>query len=538
MKQRPLIVYGVFLGGLFGVPLAALLYAGQQFMGMPFVPFDIFEWVARVLPGGVVTAGIDTMARAINTLNLGPIDTIAKFAEQSMALVLFIIVMAVLGAIIGLLVGRVRRSAWETGAGVGIVAFLLLLVLEANRVNLSATPYIGPGMAVLIIAWGAAVGGLLGRERDPLGHAANAGSARPSGAERRALLLKATGGALALAAAAWGTGRFLQVRDTLVGAGKALRNLRPASGSAPLPTEPTAQRADIHPAPGTRAEITPNDQFYRIDIDLRPPRVDGPTWQLDVSGLFDRARPLTLDDLMRYPSVTVPITQGCISNPVGGNLISATYYTGARMRDVLQDLGLQASAKDLVVKAADGFYESISMQDMLDPRTLFVYGMNGTTLPIAHGYPLRTFIPNRYGMKQPKWITSIEASDHQRAGFWVDRGWSQEARPHIISIIDTVAQNNVAHGKVPVGGIAWAGDRGIQKVEVQVDDGQWNEAQLLAPPRSPLIWVLWRYDWPVQPGRHTFRVRATDGTGALQEATPSDPHPNGATGYHEVAASW
>ncbi len=537
MKQRSSILYGALLGGLFSVPLAALLYAGQQFIGMPFVPFDIFEWVTRTLPGGVVTAGIDTMAKSINTLSLGPIDTIAKFVEQSMALVLFIVVLAVLGAIVGLLVGRTRRTAWETGAGVGIVAFLLLLVLEVNRINLAATPFIGLGIAVLLIAWGAAVGALLGRARGPLVRSAATTPAQPNGPERRALLLKATGGALVLAAAAWGAGRFLQMRDTLVGAGEALQNLRPASGSQPLPANPTAQRASINPVPGTRSEITPNDQFYRIDIDLRPPRIEGETWKLQVSGLFDRARPLTLDDLMRYPSVTVPITQSCISNPIGGSLISATYYTGVRMRDVLQDLGLQASAKELAVKASDGFYESVSMQDMLDPRTLFVYGMNGTTLPIEHGYPLRTFIPNRYGMKQPKWITSIEAIDHHGAGYWVDRGWSQEARPHIVSIIDTVTQNNVTNGKVPVGGIAWAGDRGIQKVEVQVDDGQWSEAQLLTPPRSQFIWVLWRYDWPVQQGQHTFRVRATDGTGALQEATPSDPHPNGATGYHEVTAS-
>lgn len=537
MKQRSFTLYGALFSGLLSLPLAALFYAGQQFMGMPFVPFDVFEWVTRVLPGGVVTAGIDTLARLIDTLKLGPIDVVAKGVEQAMGLALFAALMALFGTVIGLLVGRARRSAWETGAGVGIGAFLLLLALEASRINLAATPFIGLGMAVLVIAWGAAVGGLLGRVRGPVVRSANAAPVRPTSAERRALLLKATGGVVALAAAAWGTGRFLQVRNQLSGAGKALPNLRVASGSQSVPANPTAQRASINPAPGTRSEITPNDQFYRIDIDLRPPRIDGQTWRLEVAGLFDRARPLTLDDLMRYPSVTVPITQGCISNPIGGNLISATYYTGARLRDVLQDLGLRSNASNLSLKAADGFYESVSMQDMLDPRTLLVYGMNGTTLPIEHGYPLRIYIPNRYGMKQPKWITSMEAIASQGAGYWVERSWSQEARPQIISIVDTVGQNNVANGQAPVGGIAWAGDRGIQKVEVQVDDGPWNEAQLLTPPRSPLIWVLWRYDWPAQPGRHTFRVRATDGTGALQIGEPSDPHPNGATGYHEVTAS-
>jgi len=178
------------------------------------------------------------------------------------------------------------------------------------------------------------------------------------------------------------------------------------------------------------------------------------------------------------------------------------------------------------------------MRDLLDPRTLLVYGMNGQTLPIAHGFPLRIYIPNRYGMKQPKWISRIEAIDHDGAGYWVDRGWSQEARPQIISIIDAVAEDAGADGRVRIGGIAWAGDRGIRQVEVQADEGAWATATLLTPPLGPLTWVLWRYDWPQQAGRHTFRVRATDSTGALQVGEPSDTQPNGATGYHSVTAAF
>ena len=216
------------------------------------------------------------------------------------------------------------------------------------------------------------------------------------------------------------------------------------------------------------------------------------------------------------PAVTQPITQSCISNPIGGDLISSAYYTGVRLRDVLEELGLQPAATQLALHSADGFYESVEMQDMQDPRVLLVYGMNGTTLPVEHGYPLRIYIPNRYGMKQPKWITSMEAIDHDGSGYWVDRGWSAEARPQVISIIDTVAKDSIANGRVPVGGIAWAGDRGIKSVEVQVDDGAWGPANLITPPLGPLTWVQWRYDWPVTPGRHTFRVRATDGKGTLQ----------------------
>ena len=274
-------------------------------------------------------------------------------------------------------------------------------------------------------------------------------------------------------------------------------------------TQLAAARAQIKPAPapGTRAEITPNSDFYRIDIDLVPQELDARSWVVEVKGLFNNARPLTLTDFLAYPSVIQPITLSCISNPVAGDLISASYWQGVRLRDVLKDLGLRTEAKQLAIKAADGFYESVTWEDMMDTRTLLVYGMNGTTLPMGHGFPLRIYIPNRYGMKQPKWITSIEAIDHAGRGYWVDRGWSKAARPQIVSVIDTVARNAVsADNKVPVGGIAWAGDRGIQRVEVQVDDGAWVAASLREPPLSGLTWVQWRYDWPLQKGDHTFRV--------------------------------
>jgi hypothetical protein len=240
---------------------------------------------------------------------------------------------------------------------------------------------------------------------------------------------------------------------------------------------------------------------------------------------------------MAYPAVTQPLTISCISNPIGGSLIGTSDWTGVPFHVVLEDLGLRPEAQEIYIEAVDGFFESVVMADMLDPRTLLVYGMNGETLPMAHGFPLRIYIPNRYGMKQPKWIKSIEAIDYHGPGYWVERGWSATATPHIVSIIDTVATDATENGKVPVGGIAWAGDRGIQKVEVEVDGGAWAEADLRVPPLSPLTWVQWRYDWPAASERHTFRVRATDGTGALQVEAPSSAYPDGATGYHSVTAT-
>ena len=288
--------------------------------------------------------------------------------------------------------------------------------------------------------------------------------------------------------------------------------------------------------PGTRAELTSNEDFYRIDINSVPPVISLDDWFLDVVGRFRNARSLSLEDIMAYPAVTQALTLSCISNWVGGDLIGTSYWTGARLRDVLEDLGLQPEAGALYLEAEDGFYETVVAEDMMDERTLLVYAMNGETLPVEHGFPLRIYIPNRYGMKQPKWIVRMEAIEAWRPGYWVDRGWSMEARPHIVSVIDTLAAEPDAEGIVPVGGIAWAGDRGISRVELQVDDGPWEEAELRTPPLSGLTWVQWRYNWRATEGRHTLTVRATDGAGALQIAEKQDVHPDGATGYHSVRA--
>jgi hypothetical protein len=170
---------------------------------------------------------------------------------------------------------------------------------------------------------------------------------------------------------------------------------------------------------------------------------------------------------------------------------------------------------------------------------MLVHAMNGVPLPREHGFPLRIYIPNHYGMKQPKWITKLTVSDRERPGYWVERGWSERAIVQTTSVIDAVAPPTVVNGAkvVPVGGIAFAGARGIGRVEVQVDEGPWVAAELIAPPVSALTWVLWRYEWPYQPGAHTFRVRAYDGTGALQPTRVRPPHPDGATGIHAVTAT-
>ena len=192
------------------------------------------------------------------------------------------------------------------------------------------------------------------------------------------------------------------------------------------------------------------------------------------------------------------------------------------------------------IRSADRFFEVISLDAIkADPRIMLTYSWDGVPLKREHGYPLRIYIPDLYGMKQPKWIESIEATDHWEPGYWVRRGWNKVAQMHATSVIDTVSVDMTIIGAngnkvVPIGGIAHAGARGISKVEVQMDDGPWEEAELRAP-LSPLTWVIWKYNWPFHSGKHTFTVRCYDGNGTPQIATPSPPEPNGATGLHSKA---
>jgi DMSO/TMAO reductase YedYZ molybdopterin-dependent catalytic subunit len=567
--RRPSIALGALLGGLTSLPLMALLFLGEQLAKLPFVPFDLFDWLARALPGDVITLGIDAMVQMINTLGLGPTSSVAKLIEQLMAIGMAVGGSVLLGVVIAWALRRSDRPGWRVGAVGGLMVVLLVSIIEFS-LGIEGNPALALlWPALLIVGWGAWLGGLLDTQAVP----AVTDEAHTA---RRAALGKMAGGAAAVALGAWGLGRVLASQQETTGAGQPLAKLATATpqasatpppatatlepGVTPLPetapadtpapkpsptsvpsatplpeaTATATMRDRMEPAPGTRLELTPSEDFYRIDINLRPIAIEGESWVLEVDGLFDNPRPLTLSDLRAYPAVTQTITLSCISNPVGGDLIGTSNWTGVRLRDVLKDLGLRPEAEELFIEAADGFFESVAMEDLMDPRTLLVYGMNGQTLPVKHGFPLRIYIPNRYGMKQPKWITRIEAIDDKGPGYWVKRGWSAEARPQIVSVIDSVAIDHAMDGKVPIGGIAWAGDRGIQKVEVQVDGEEWVEAVLRMPPLSSLTWVHWRYDWPMVPGRHTFRVRATDGTGALQIDEVNGVRPNGATGYHQV----
>ncbi|MDB5049112.1 MAG: oxidoreductase molybdopterin binding protein [Fibrobacteres bacterium] len=533
---------GALLGAVLAVPLAVLFYVGGQLADLPFVPFEFFDWMARTLPGSIITLGIDTIVKGIGALGYRDISAAAKLAENILAVGGFLVAGAVLGGILTLALRRWRPPAGPsqgllTGLAAGLIAGVPALLIDLSMKRVAA---VGPWAASIWIlclfgAWGAAMGFIL-RRLDGL---APAGSTDASATvvDRRTFLIS-VGGAVATitVGGAWVGAMLSSLRDRERKIGRA--SGKPWSATLPLPNADTA----VTPVRGTRPELTPVAEHYRIDINSIAPVIPEGKWRLRIEGLVDRPMEWTLSELKdHYAPLHQFVTLACISNPVAGSLIGTQRWTGVPLRRLLEDVRPQKAAGYLVIRAADGFDESVALSSvMADDRIMLTYAWDGLPLTPEHGFPLRIYIPDRYGMKQPKWIESIELTEGDVDGYWVRRGWDKEARMKNTSVIDAIGVDMMIVGadsktRVPIGGIAHAGARGISKVEVQVDGGAWREA-LLREPISGTTWVLWRYDWPFEKGKHTFTVRCTDGKGELQAEKRSPPHPSGATGLDEKSA--
>jgi DMSO/TMAO reductase YedYZ molybdopterin-dependent catalytic subunit len=293
----------------------------------------------------------------------------------------------------------------------------------------------------------------------------------------------------------------------------------------------------LMPAPGTRPEYTPLKDHYKVFIRSEPTVIDGASWTLPITGLVDNPLNLTRDDLRQnYTAREQYVTLRCISGRIRTSLISTTLWSGASLKEVLEDAGLQPEARFLHITSGDGFYETVDLDlVMSDERIMLAYDWDGNPLPVDHGFPLRIWIPDLYGMKQPKWITGMEVTGEYQEGYWVERGWDEVARVRTVSAIDSVAAEAVyeqdGQQMVPIGGMAYAGARGISMVELRVDGGEWQEARLRSP-LSETSWVIWRFDWPFEAGEHTFEVRCFEADGAAQIAEENPPRPSGATGLH------
>ncbi|MDT5109783.1 MAG: hypothetical protein QOE20_1673 [Mycobacterium sp.] len=310
--------------------------------------------------------------------------------------------------------------------------------------------------------------------------------------------------------------------------------LPPAANKAP-PIPPAVQPAGVALAPF----VTPNADFYRIDTALAVPQVSRNEWRLKIHGMVDRELDLGFADLDRFEVVEQVVTLACVSNPVGGDLVSNAKWTGYRVRELLAQAGVHPDADMVLSTSIDGFTAGTPTEALTDGRgALLAIGMNDVPLPTEHGYPARLVVPGLYGyVSATKWVVDLELTRFDRAeAYWTRLGWSPRGPIKTESRIDVPRSGQVVpRGPVTFGGVAWAQNRGVRTVEVSIDDGPWAPATLGAS-YSKDTWRLWSFPWEANAaGAHEIRVRATDETGAVQTSEEADVIPDGASGWHAVS---
>ncbi|HWM56631.1 MAG TPA: molybdopterin-dependent oxidoreductase [Pseudonocardia sp.] len=302
-----------------------------------------------------------------------------------------------------------------------------------------------------------------------------------------------------------------------------------------------AQRAPAIPAgaafpeSGTPSFLTSNADFYRIDVALRVPSLAAADWRLRVHGLVQRELTLSYADLLARPLVERTITMTCVSNPVGGDLVSTANFLGVELRDLLLQAGVRPGADQLFSTSVDGWSTGTPTDVVLEPDrgALLAIGMNGEALPPEHGFPVRMVVPGLYGyVSATKWITDIELTTFDaQQGYWLQRGWAQRAPIKTQSRIDFPRGfATVPAGRLTVAGIAWAQHTGVGAVEVRMDGGPWQRAELGTEVNRD-TWRMWRTTFDVGPGSHTVQTRSADARGVVQTETRADPIPDGASGW-------
>jgi DMSO/TMAO reductase YedYZ molybdopterin-dependent catalytic subunit len=519
---------------------------------VPSILVSIAQRIVELTPGGLVTAGIELLGKAdiptlIATVLIGTVaisfflgNLAIRHPSLALASVAVLAAVAVAAALADPFVAPAPTVITIAGALLAGAAVTELL-LRAAGLRAAVVPTEEPPLA-----------GEPGSTASPVMRAREAG---PDGriAVGRAGFLLLGGGATVVGLAAAGMGRLLGGTTTEIVARPKKLNLpeapdekQPGGGSTgkaathkTLPQPPADASIDL---PGMPKLITPASAFYLIDTALSSPRIDVNDWTLSVKGAVDNPVEFSYKDLLELPTREADITLSCVSNTVGGGLVSNGRWTGVLLSDVLAEAGMSrdkitTASRQLVGRSVDGFTTGFKSDIALDGRNALVaFGLNGRELPVKHGYPVRLVIPGLYGyISATKWLTEIELTDWNFDAYWIQRTWSKEGPVKTQSRIDTIgAGDNLSSGKNPIGGIAWAPHRGIEKVEVSTDGGEtWNMARL-AKQLAEDTWRQYVYDWEANPGDYTLQVRATDGTGETQTATKAPPHPSGATGYHTI----
>lgn len=419
---------GVGVGVLQAGPLMGVLFLASELSGLPFVPYDVFDWMTRVLPGSVVTFGLDMMIDSLRFMGLVVSET-AKITERTIA----VLQIFVGGAVVGVLLAWITqhsdlRRSLVVGAGIGSIVGVAMSAVSIDIEGSEVSPVLVIlWLGIVFSAWGGAVGFVKfrfstdlrvreagTRETEPFVPQAS----RPIG--RRKFVVRVGASVAVITVASTWVGSLLAVaarREIEATIASSVATATPTSAG----TSGTLAGAAVS---GTRPEYTAVEDHYEVSIRSRPTVVDGLTWNLSISGLVANPLSLSINDLRRdFEPRSEFVTLSCISGGVGTSLISTTQWTGLSVQDLLDRVKPSEDARYLDITCADGFHELVNLQLVRrDERIMLCYAWNGEPLPIDHGYPLRIWLPDRYGMKQPRWIESIEVTDKYRAGYWVERG--------------------------------------------------------------------------------------------------------------------
>jgi DMSO/TMAO reductase YedYZ molybdopterin-dependent catalytic subunit len=496
-----------------GVAAASVSLGVAELVGIPFdaranARTAVSAEVVDLTPGPIKEWAIQT---------LGSLD-------KPFLAVVVLVVIATIAAVSGTLETPRRPLGSAVIAAAGVLGCLAVL----SRPGATALDTI-PTLAGT--ACGVAALRLLTRRLQPAAEdpADGAASAEPDAARRRLLGYGLLGFGVISGVAGAVTTRLVHS----VAADRTTFALpRPRTPAPPIP-------ADVQPTGvALPSFVTPSADFYRVDTALVVPQLSRGDWRLRIHGMVDHETTYSFADLARFDAVETVTTLTCVSNPVGGNLISTGIWTGYRLADLLAAAGVHADADMVLSTSIDGFTAGTPVRAITDGRNaLLAVGLNDQPLPIEHGYPARLVVPGLYGyVSATKWVVELELTRFDRAkAYWTRQGWAPRAPIKTESRIDVPKSGQkVPMGPVVFGGVAWAQNRGVRAVEVLIDDGGWQPAQQGAS-YSNDTWRLWSFPWQAKtPGRHTITVRATDNTGAVQTADQVSTVPDGATGWHSV----
>jgi DMSO/TMAO reductase YedYZ molybdopterin-dependent catalytic subunit len=478
--------------------------------------------------GGVI---IDFVPEPIKEFGISLFGTYDKIALQIGTLVLLVLA--------GVGLGFLARRHLTVALGLVVAFSVLGLVAALTRYDAGWTalfPSVLGGLAGVLVlralalraldALPAEESGAPAAEEDRARGGTAFGVDRP--ADRRAVL-RTAGTIAAVGAVAGFGGRWFSLRRS-VSADRAAVTLPPPA--SPAPPLPAAADAEL---PGLARFVTSNNDFYRIDTALVVPQVAPSAWRLKIHGRVRNPITLTFDQLLARPMIERYITLACVSNEVGGGLISNARWLGVRVSDLLAEAGPEPGVDQVVSRSVDGFTAGTPTEVLRDGRdAILAVGMNGEPLPIEHGFPVRMVVPGLYGyVSATKWLAELELSSFgDFDAYWIRRGWAAKAPIKLQARIDTPTRRAGA-GAVVVGGVAWAQHVGVSGVEVRVDAGSWQPARLYEVPSAD-TWVQWTLNWDATPGKHTLAVRAIDASGKPQDETERPVLPDGATGLHTV----